>query len=153
MTTFKDTVILSYPTGSRYICNPAPTDTDNDTVILCNGYYDYASMLINDGWEDCGQQYEMPGDFMAFRKDEENLIITEDPEFFQTYIRATEGAKVLNLLKKEDRIALFHAIMHAPGGIVGLPAGFVNDELFGVMPIQPHEPVRILDNDGIIIEL
>lgn len=165
---FKDTVIKSYPTGSRYICNPAPTDTDNDTLILVNGYYDYPEMLLNDGWEDCGKEYDMPGDFMAFRKGEENYIITEDPDYFLSYIKATEGAKALNLLKKEDRISLFHAVLNAPEGILGLPAGFKYDELFGVEPIRhaqvagfeqvmnpvrPVPPVPFWDNDGIIIEL
>lgn len=124
---FEDTVIMSYPTGSRYICNPAPTDTDNDTVILVNGFYDYQQMLRDDGWEDCGKQYEMVGEFVAFRKGEENYIITENPDWFQTYIRATEGAKALNLLKKEDRITLFHAVQSASGGIMGLVVSDKND--------------------------
>jgi len=113
MMKFEDCIIKSYPTGSRYICDPAPTDTDNDTVILVNGYYDWGSILLDDGWEDCGKEYAFPHSsiqFRAFRKGEENYIVTEEDDFYLSYIKATEGAKALNLLKKEDRIALFDAI-------------------------------------------
>jgi hypothetical protein len=107
---FEDCVLKRYPTGSRYICNPAPTDTDNDTVILVNGYHNWPQMLRDDGWEDCGIDYEGESQFQAFRKGEENYIVTEDPDFYLSYVKATEGAKALNLLKKEDRVALFQAI-------------------------------------------
>jgi hypothetical protein len=108
---FKDCVLKSHPTGSRYICNPPVMDTDNDTVILVNGYYDWDEMLYNEGWEDCGTDYDsMDGDFRAYRKGEENYIVTEDEDFFFSYVKATEGAKALNLLNKEDRIKLFAAV-------------------------------------------
>lgn len=113
MEKFEDIIIKSYPTGSRYICNPAPKDTDNDTVILVNGFYDYDTILRDDGWEDCGPDYDNVGEFRAYRKGEENYIVTEDPEFYDSYVKATEGAKALNLLKKEDRIALFQAVCSA----------------------------------------
>lgn len=117
--TFEETVICSYPTGSRYICNPPPQDTDNDTVILVNGYYDWAQLLLNEGWEDCGQ-YDQGGDFRAFRKGEENYIVTEEDNFFLSYVKATEGARALNLLDKDQRIALFQAILQTEDGFTGL---------------------------------
>lgn len=108
---FKDCVLKSHPTGSRYICNPPVMDTDNDTVILVNGYYNWEEMLSNEGWEDCGIDYDsIDGDFRAYRKGEENYIVTEDEDFFFSYVKATEGAKALNLLNKEDRIKLFAAV-------------------------------------------
>ena len=110
---FKDTVIKSYPTGSRYICNPAPTDTDNDTVFLVNGYYDYVKMLAEEGFDSTlsDLQYNTMGEFVSFRKGTENYIVTENPDFYADYVKATEGAKALNLLDKGDRIKLFQAIM------------------------------------------
>jgi len=107
---FEDVVYASYPTGSRYICNPPPLDTDNDTVFLVNGYYDWKQMLLDEGWGDCGEEYEKGEDFHAYRKGEENYIVTEDDDFYQSYVKATEGAKALNLLNKEDRIKLFIAV-------------------------------------------
>lgn len=122
---FEDCVYRSYPTGSRYICNPPPMDTDNDTIFLVNGYYDWQQMLLDDGWEDCGVDYETDGDFRAFRKGEENYIVTEDDDFFMSYVKATEGAKALNLLNKEDRIKLFVAINAAGKTPIPRPAGIV----------------------------
>lgn len=116
---FKDTVLRSYPTGSRYICNPAPKDTDNDTVVLVNGYYEWPDLLEKEGWERCGEDYGDDGS-QAFRKGEENYIVMEDEELFKKWIYATEAAKALNLLKKEDRIALFSAIKFAGEGYIGL---------------------------------
>lgn len=110
MTTFEECVIKQYPTGSRYICNPAPTDTDNDTIFLVNGFYDWKAALEADGWEYCGKDYEKDGEFDAYRKGEENYIVTEDPEFYKSFVQATEGARALNLLNKEDRIKLFRAV-------------------------------------------
>ena len=126
MTTFNDCVIKSHPTGSRYICNPAPTDTDNDTVFLVNGYHDYATILKENGWETCGEEYEQSDKFQAFRKGEENYIVTESPLFYLSYLKATEAAKALNLLKKEDRILLFQTIQRT--GMDGLK----NDDVFDV---------------------
>lgn len=107
---FEDTVLKSYPTGSRYICHPPVMDTDNDTVILANGYYDWVTMLLKDGWEDCGQ-YNQGGDFRAFRKGQENYIVTERDDFFQSYVLATSAAKALNLREKAQRILLFEVIL------------------------------------------
>lgn len=143
MTTFADCVFRSHPTGSRYICNPAPTDTDNDTVFLVNGFYDWREMLINAGWEQCGH-YEFAGRFEAFRKGEENWIITEDEDFFHRYIFATEGARALNLLNKDDRIKLFVAISEASLGYAGFmdkfPDNNVLDNLFAGIQFNEVAP-------------
>lgn len=105
---FEECVIQKWATGSRYICNPAPTDTDNDTVFLVNGFHPWDDMLKAEGFEPCGDY--AGEEFEAYRKGEENYIITEDPEFFLSYVKATEAAKALNLLEKEDRIKLFQTV-------------------------------------------
>lgn len=66
--------------------------------------------------------YETGGDFQAFRKGEENWIVTEDEEFYTSYVKATEGAKALNLLNKEDRIKLFVAVNAAGRNPIPRPA-------------------------------
>lgn len=143
---FEDTVFRSYPTGSRYICNPAPKDTDNDTVFLVNGYYDWASILLEDGWEDCGQ-YDKGGDFRSFRKGEENYIVTENDNFFSNYVKATTAARALNLLEKQDRITLFQAIMDAGEGYEGF-AIMEGVGPFGLPNIRnPRPPVEIHPGD------
>jgi hypothetical protein len=88
-------------------------DTDNDTVFLVNGYYDYQKALEDEGFDATLSdiQYHTMGEFISFRKGTENYIVTENPDFYADYVKATEGAKALNLLNKEDRIKLFQAIM------------------------------------------
>jgi len=115
---FEDVVFRSQPTGSRYICTPPPKDTDNDTVFLVNGYHDWKAALLDDGWDFCGD-YEFAGRFAAFRKGQENYIVTEDEDFFNRYVFATEAARALNLLNKEDRITLFQAIADSGTGWTG----------------------------------
>jgi aspartyl-tRNA synthetase len=44
-------ILSKWPTGSRYICNPAPTDTDNDTVILVSDIEAATKDLVANGWE------------------------------------------------------------------------------------------------------
>jgi len=50
--------------------------------------------------------------FSSYVKKEVNLIVTEDPKFFDKFMAATSVAKRLNLLSKEDRIALFQAVLY-----------------------------------------
>lgn len=110
MEKFNSLVVASHPTGSRYICNPPVLDTDKDTVILIDGYEDWQSLLEDEGWEPCGD-YNNNGNFVAYRKGEENYIITEDKEYYMRYVYATRAAKAVNLLNKEDRIKLFEAVL------------------------------------------
>jgi len=135
---FETCVIHSHATGSRYICDPAPQDTDNDTVFLVNGYYDYETFLLKTGWECCGKDYEGESEFSAFRKGEENYILTENEDFYLSYVKATEGAKALNLTNKEDRIKLFKAINQT--GIKGR----VNPlNIFGTEILHPEERAEV----------
>lgn len=108
---FVDTIIDFHKTGSRYICNPPVMDTDDDTVILVNGYYDYVDLLEKDGWVMTSKDYDDTGEFYSFRKGDENYIVTESPRFFNAYVVATESAMALNLLNKEDRIKLFQTVI------------------------------------------
>ena len=125
---FTDCIFRSHPTGSRYICNPPVMDTDSDTVILVNGYHDWYKMLIDEDWTDSGEHYDIEGDFRSFRKGQENYIVTEDEDFYWSYVKATEGAKALNLLDKEDRIKLFRAVRGAGRGVYNQRAPLFNGD-------------------------
>ena len=113
-------VISSWPTGSRYICNPAPMDTDEDTVILVSNLKEALSVLLEQGWTIAGSEsYEQKEEevsiwFSAKRSVEGtlyNFIVTTDEERFRRWVTATELSKKLNLLKKQDRIAVFQVIV------------------------------------------
>lgn len=96
-----------HPTGSRYICNPAPFDTDMDIVCLGTDELRMALDLAGATIDGNPEQYEGMHDFMSMRLGFVNVIITEKPSFYKKFVEATEMAKEKNLLKKSDRISLF----------------------------------------------
>lgn len=103
-------------TGSRYICNPAPTDTDEDWIALDKGR-GLERALIWAGFEMNTDPtlYEAMPYFRAFRLAEFNVVLTKERSFYDRFVAATELAKVRNLLAKEDRIALFQSILYGNG--------------------------------------
>lgn len=111
-----DNHAVSYQmTGSRYICNPAPTDTDEDYVALAAvGNDKLIRDMINAGFDmnTDPQKYEDLPQFLAFRKGEFNIIVTLDAEFYGLFVKATEQAKAKNLMEKADRIALFRDVLY-----------------------------------------
>lgn len=107
--------------GSRVTCNPAPTDTDRDWLVLvdvasANGLWCW---LSENGWEIGGSlpddENNTPSDqrFVSFTKGVENVIVTMSELFHRRFIAATDVAKLLNLLDKAHRIALFQAVIYA----------------------------------------
>lgn len=112
MLNFDSYIVARAATGSRYICKPAPQNTDNDTLLLvCPGY---EHSLQKEGFQhNCNEvEYATLGDFRSWRRGVENYIITEKSEFFDKFKTATEIARVLNLVNKSDRIKLFQAILY-----------------------------------------
>ena len=104
------------PTGSRWICNPAPQNTDEDWLIFIEpirSYVAFEDWLIADGWIQDGSADPnwVRRDFVSYRKDHWNLIITANIDFFVSMKTATKLAKQFNLLQKKDRIDLFRAVM------------------------------------------
>lgn len=127
------------PVGSRVTCNPAPTDTDEDYLLLIDppvtemnvdGAFDRAFYveqvlnrvcwhLRNNGWEVGGslptdiQCTINPADrFQSWTLDDLNLILTTSYTFYQRFLAATSVSTRLNLLDKKDRIALFQAVLY-----------------------------------------
>lgn len=116
-------VLMWGRTGSSYICNPPVTDTDEDYLVhALPGQMDALGQeLEDDGWSVTyddpeyiiKQNGEIP--FITARKGKQNLIIFQDNEAFIAFDKATEVAKHLNLLKKEDRVMLFQAVCWGRG--------------------------------------
>lgn len=106
--------ISKWPTGSRYICNPPPTDTDNDTVVLVKSLHESAGELTRDGWTIDGN-YGPDEEWISLKKEidgvKENYIMMQNLERYGKWVTATELAKKLNLLEKTDRIAVFDVIV------------------------------------------
>jgi hypothetical protein len=108
------------PMGSRVVCNPAPTNTDADYILLVkptdcstvlrvmddNGWVSGGSLIIPDG-----ETISLKHKFKSFRFGEVNAVITNSKEYFDKCMLATAVSKHLNLLQKDDRIVVFHAIV------------------------------------------
>jgi hypothetical protein len=106
--------------GSRVTCSPAPTNTDQDWLVLVpHASYDaFAKSLMADGWEVGGSAIPVDDDyrnphekFNSFTKGDDNVIATCSEEFHRRFLSAT--ATALNLLEKRDRINLFQAVLYA----------------------------------------
>lgn len=114
-----------FPVGSRVTCNPAPTDTDADYLVLVSP--ENAERFLIDlgvgGYEAGGSRVEhnskelMAGDeaFMSFTHGEVNLIVTSSRSFHTRFLAATSVAKRLNVMAKEDRVYLFQAVLYGNG--------------------------------------
>jgi hypothetical protein len=112
--------ISCVPVGSRVTCNPAPVDTDEDYLALvAETMWPALTVTLSNGWEIAGSrpadQCNINGDtsFVSFTSGHLNLIVTASPVFHQRFMAATSVAKRLNLLSKDDRIALFQAVLYA----------------------------------------
>ncbi len=112
--------------GSRVTCSPAPTDTDEDWLVLLkprakgvfeNGPSDAPITALRAiGFEMDGRTPFYTGNdaggFRSWRRGEVNLIVTRDATFHELFLTATELARRFNLLEKADRIALFQAVLY-----------------------------------------
>lgn len=114
-------VLGVFPTGSFFICYPQVTDTDKDYVVKVTDLGTAEPALLDKGYKvsvSDREEYDLQaeGGFQAFRKEDINLIVTEDETFFSKFVDATLLAKELNLLKKEDRITLFQYVLYGKIG-------------------------------------
>lgn len=105
--------------GSRVTCNPPPTGTDQDVLCLIddNQLDKLLQNLEQDGFQFDGSEHyanslEEGVGFQSYRNGEINLVMTTEFDFYQRFMAATSIAKHLNLLKKDDRIALFQAVLY-----------------------------------------
>lgn len=106
------------PVGSRVTCNPPPTDTDEDYLVLVDNLD--LSMALKamqeEGWE-MGTEFSVDHqpEFYSLGKGNVNVILTDSQHWFDRFLLATRVATKLNLLNKDDRITLFQAILYGNG--------------------------------------
>ncbi|MCB9020157.1 MAG: hypothetical protein H6546_07495 [Chitinophagales bacterium] len=105
-------------TGSRFICDPPPMDTDEDYIIYGGNLHIIEEILYKAGFKfTTDPDYDGGNWFLTFRLNEFNIIATDSEAFFERFVSATLLAKSRNLLDKSDRIALFQKILY--GDVVG----------------------------------
>lgn len=114
------THLAAWPTGSRYICNPPVTNTDDDYVLFVEDIKAAYLELLDTNWtiggaNNASYAVEDIDNWFSAKKhingEVVNYIVVSDQDQFSKWVTATELAKKLNLLKKEDRIALFEVVV------------------------------------------
>lgn len=102
-----------FAVGSRITCDPAPTDTDEDFLVVVRKRNPGAMAAAGFELDTGGSHYEpSEGQFNSWRKGSLNLIVTDDRKFARRFLAASAVAQRLNLLNKADRIALFQAVLY-----------------------------------------
>lgn len=100
----------SFSTGSRMICSPPPMDTDLDVVVLVDSSAAVVDLeALGYGVDSNCPEYESPST-VPMRKGHVNLIVMWDKETFVRWRLATDVARELNLLDRNDRLACFRVI-------------------------------------------
>lgn len=104
----------THPVGSRITCDPAPVDTDEDWLVLVTDVPEKRMKETGFGQEGSPEFYtgNDAGGFRSWRKGDLNVITTQSDEFYRLFLTATYLAKRFNLLRKQDRIALFQAVLY-----------------------------------------
>ena len=100
-----------FRTGSREICDPAPTDTDADFVLLDLGKADlekhgFLCLSLHEYGGNSGMQFEV------WQKGECQIIAVCSWPDFRAWKAATSAAKAQNITDKTKRQALFQGILH-----------------------------------------
>lgn len=82
---------------------------DEDYVVVLAPFHasEAHSYLLTNGWEDCSaENYQMGGDWKAFRKGRLNFIICADPVWAQKFANAAQVCAFLGIRDKETRCKL-----------------------------------------------
>ena len=103
--------------GSQVTCDPPPNieDSDHDFLVLVWSMRRAERQLKKQGWAiERGSPYQTTSNFVFFsaRYFDHNLIVTNRGWFFDRFMQATKLATKMNLLKKEDRVALFQYALY-----------------------------------------
>ena len=98
-------------TGSAFTCNPPVINTDIDFIILSYSWDKLGDWCTDVGFKTNFEDYELE-EFRSYKRGVINLIVTEDPIWYKRFTKATELAKQLNLLDKQQRIDLFDFVMY-----------------------------------------
>lgn len=117
----KEHCLMRERVGSTVTCNPIPEDADLDWLVLVkrDSIEPFVNSLLDEGFStdkasmiDLAEGFMTHG-FISLKLDVVNIIATSCDGFYQRFLAATHVAKRLNLLNKQDRIALFQAVLYA----------------------------------------
>jgi len=103
-----------FTTGSSVICNPPVLNTDIDVMFYTKDMASFSCYLIDNNWKSSFEDYKLEADgiFKAYRKENYNVLLTQDIDYYDRFEEATILATKLNLLEKHQRIALFEYVVN-----------------------------------------
>lgn len=108
--------------GSRVTCDPPIMDTDRDILCVVDDWRAFISDAVQAGFTVAGsvpanelEQRKEQSLFTSLKRYDDNLIVTDDEGFAKRFLVATRLAKRFNLRLKDDRIALFQAVLYGNG--------------------------------------
>lgn len=98
--------------GSRFICIPTPTDTDEDYIIFGDVEAVETALLQAKFSMTTDPGYGGGTWMTTWRLDEYNIVVTDNETFYDRFAAATLLAKHRNLLNKDDRVKLHKRILY-----------------------------------------
>jgi hypothetical protein len=106
-------------TGSRFICENPKEDSDWDYVLQIKPIESEVAALVSylacEGFKlEAGEHYQVAinSTFMSFRKGKLNFLVCANEDWCAKHRSATKLCKKLKLDKKEDRVAVFQALLY-----------------------------------------
>lgn len=106
--------------GSRVTCNPAPTDTDRDILVLCveGEMGELVERIMQAGGSVCGDA-DYGDTMIPLRLGEDNFLVTEDEEYYHHFRAVTAAVRFLNIMDKPTRHAIFSALLDGNYKFIG----------------------------------
>lgn len=105
--------IAAWPVGSQTIPRAAKPDSDHDYLVLVEeiepGNLSEAGFKLD---SDDTHYDPTQGQFNSWRQGKVNLIVTRHRWFARKFLEANELAKRFKLIDRDDRVALFQAILY-----------------------------------------
>ena len=114
-------ILASFHGGSRATVNPPPVDTDDDYFVLYEKYHytegkpTLDELLTSKGFTIGGSMYLHHAgisDFQSWKKDDLNILVTTDANWYEAMHRAMLVCKYLNVKDKTDRINVHQMIVY-----------------------------------------
>lgn len=93
------------PVGSRYILS-MEEGADTDVLVLVKDLGDASEMAVKAGYTPDASYTLGTSKFQSLRKDDVNLILTQNSHFYDRFVMATDICKLLKVANKDDRVVI-----------------------------------------------
>lgn len=99
--------------GSRVTSSVFDPDADHDYLVYEEDFMWLDDLLKREGYTTSKTWYQPTENlFTSYRNGDINILVTPNAEFFRKFMLATRLATKFDLTDKQDRIALFQAILY-----------------------------------------